>query len=109
MYLACLTLNNSIGLSDFNARIATAGNRSGVSDKSNFPPFNNDGDSVVMMSSSSVTFTPNFSKISTIASSPCGISPKFISIVRPSPNKTFAAKSNAKLEKSDGIENVVGL
>ena len=70
---------------------------------------NNNGDFVVIMTSSNVTFTPNLSKISTIASSPCGISPKFISIVSPSPNKTFAAKSNARLEKSDGIENVVGL
>ena len=106
LYRACFTLKISIGFSHFNASIATAGSKSGVSDKSNFPPFNETGDSVVMISSSNLTFTPNLSKISTIASSPWGISPKFISIVSPSPNNTFAANNKARLEKSEGIENL---
>ena len=89
--------------------MANAGKRSGVSDKSNFPPSKNSGDFVVILSSSSVTTTPNFSSISTIFSSPCGNSPKLILTVRPSSSNTFAASNNARFEKSDGTVNVVGL
>ena len=63
---------------------------------------------MVIVSLSNVTFTPIFSSMSTISSSPCGNSPKLILIFNESPKRTFADNNNARFEKSDGTVNVVG-
>ena len=99
----------SIGLDEFNDRIARGGRRSGELLKSNFPPVNFSGDLILISSSLMEIVTPNCSKISIKTSSPCGKSPKFPLIEISSPLSTAADKSNARLEKSIGTVNSVFL
>ncbi len=62
-----------------------------------------------MMLSFMFTSTPNFFKISIKYSSPCGKSLIVASICKLFPIRTEADRSNARLEKSDGIVTEVEL
>ena len=56
LYLACFTLKISIWFLHFNERMANAGKRSGVFDRSNLPSSNNSGDFVVIFGSVQTVF-----------------------------------------------------
>ena len=107
--LACFTFTISIGFDEISDNIASGGNRSGEFLKSNTPPFNFSGDLILISLSSIITDTPNCSRKSMNASSPCGKFPILPLTVISSPFSTANERINAKLEKSIGTVNVVFL